>query len=162
MTDLFGNKEIRALSWKEPFATLMLHGKIETRTWPTSYRGLVLICASKQPYTHRQVANISGTQLDRIYQTIKYYDQMDSTLGHAIAVGELVDCWEMEEVDEDKCFVQWAEPWVQDGTKNRKSVLKRLYCHAYKNVRAIKPIPWKGTQGWKKLEQEFINQIEYL
>ena len=29
---------IRSLVWKEPFASLMLQGKIETRTWSTKYR----------------------------------------------------------------------------------------------------------------------------
>lgn len=41
---------LRALSWKEPYATLMLHGKVETRTWPTDYRGLVLNCVALKDY----------------------------------------------------------------------------------------------------------------
>ena len=46
---------IKALSWKQPYASLMLKGKIETRSWPTNYRGLVLICASKAPYSIKEI-----------------------------------------------------------------------------------------------------------
>ena len=42
---------MKALSIKEPWATLILEGKktIETRTWKTNYRGEILLCASKNP-----------------------------------------------------------------------------------------------------------------
>lgn len=58
----YGDVELRALSWKEPFASLMLLGKIETRVWDTKYRGLVLICASKQIYTADEIRHISGDE----------------------------------------------------------------------------------------------------
>ena len=128
-----------ALSWKEPFATLMLHGKIETRTWSTNYRGLVLICASKTPYNNKQLINIVG----RDYSIIS----LGNTLGKAIAIGELVDCRKMKPEDEDLCFVKYRPD---------------LFCHVYKNVRAIKPIPFKGKQRWSKLDDEFINKIQKI
>lgn len=150
MTNLFNNKEIRALSWKQPFATLMAHGKIETRTWYTSYRGLVLICASKKEYGEKKLIRIAGLdQYNRINQVVKEVGQ-DKILegrGHALYVAELVDCRQMTIHDQDQCFVQY-DPI--------------LYCHIYKNVRAIKPIPWKGTLGWKVLDPDFINQIEFI
>lgn len=42
---------MRALSMKEPWATLLLQGKktIETRKWTTNYRGQLLFCASQSP-----------------------------------------------------------------------------------------------------------------
>ena len=41
----------KALSVKQPWASLIASGEktIETRTWPTSYRGELLICSSAQP-----------------------------------------------------------------------------------------------------------------
>jgi len=36
MIDLFNEETILALSWKQPFATAMLYGKIETRVWNTT------------------------------------------------------------------------------------------------------------------------------
>jgi hypothetical protein len=45
------NTEIRGLSIKQPWATKILDGEktIETRTWPTKYRGKILICVSQKP-----------------------------------------------------------------------------------------------------------------
>lgn len=149
MTDLFGNEQIRALSWKEPFATLMLHGKIETRTWATSYRGLILICASKQPYAIKVIKSICGErQFARITELFEKLNiDVSFTCGQAIAVGRLVDCRPMKKEDEDKCFVEYYSD---------------LYCHIYEDVKPIKPFSWKGVQGWKIVEQDIISKIEFL
>jgi ASCH domain. len=42
---------MKALSLKEPWASLVLEGRktIETRVWKTNYRGQLLLCASKNP-----------------------------------------------------------------------------------------------------------------
>ncbi len=146
--DLFGGEPIRALSWKEPFATMMLHGKIETRKWPTDYRGLVLICASKTPYSRKQMASIIGWDFS-IQSHINAITNQDfsNTLGKAIAVGNLVDCRPMKRDDEEKCFVKFYPD---------------LFCHIYKPIRPIKPFPYKGQQGWKKLKDDIISQIKYI
>lgn len=66
--------------------------------------------------------------------------------GKAIAIGELVDCRPMLfHEDEEQCFVRYSP---------------NLYCHIYKNVRSIIPIPFKGQQGWKRLDSKFMNKIE--
>lgn len=146
MNDLFGNESIRALSWKQPFASLMLSGKIETRKWATSYRGKVLICAAQQSYKLTQILVFTG---ERIFKFIfNHYSEEEShrLKGKAIAIADLVDCRKMTIEDEDKCFVQFKEG---------------LYCHVYKNVQAIKPFPIKGRQGWFKLTDEQKGKIEF-
>ena len=67
---------MKALSIKEPWATMILKGKkvIETRTWKTNYRGKILLCASKNPKSE-----ISGC---------------------AFATAEIVDCLPMIKDDE--------------------------------------------------------------
>ena len=42
---------MKALSIKEPWASLISNGHktIETRTWKTTYRGKLLLCASRKP-----------------------------------------------------------------------------------------------------------------
>lgn len=42
---------MRQLSVKQPWASMIAdgHKTIETRTWATPYRGLILVCASKRP-----------------------------------------------------------------------------------------------------------------
>lgn len=129
MKDLFGKEPMKALSWKEPYATLMLHGKVETRTWHTSYRGLVLICSSKQPYASKIIQKISGADgLLRILNVMTKYIDSKFYRGNAIAVGRLVDCRPMIKSDEEKTFVQYREPWeeIKIGKNGKKKkVMKR-------------------------------------
>lgn len=159
------NEPVLALSWKEPYASLMLHRKIETRTWSTKYRGLVLICASKAPYPFEVVNNIiSGShQTNRIWETLNYEMPKD-TFGKAIAIGRLVDCRPMTKADEDLCFVEYKEPWIEKRpskkTGNTIHRDKMLWCHVYEDVKPIIHMPWHGCQGWKKLEEEFISKIQ--
>lgn len=66
---------IRALWWREPYASLMLQGKVETRTWNTNYRGLVLICASIKPYDDADILRIVFYRLFLInYQVLSNLD----------------------------------------------------------------------------------------
>lgn len=140
-----------ALSWKQPFLELMLHGKVETRTWATKYRGWVLMCASKTDYKTQTQYNIAGpVQFVRIWDTLKEQDEaIYKTHGTAYAIGKLIDCRPMTSEDEDKCFV-WYDP--NDA----------LFCHVYESVQRIQPIKWKGTQGWKEVSEEIKNKIIIL
>lgn len=140
-------ENIRALSWKQPFATLMLHDKIETRTWATHYRGLVLICASKKSYTDEQIKNICGAEQFERIKFIYSYTDMFSNEGQAIAIGELVDCRPMRKEDEDICFVEYHPD---------------LFCHVYKDVKEIEPFDFKGGMKWKKLTDDEINKIKII
>ena len=139
------NEKLMALSWKQPYASLMLQGKIETRTWNASYRGWVLICASKAPYSERQLENISGAHgPDLIYSKV---DAFTMPLGQAIAVGRLVDSRPMKFDDSDMAFVTFY---------------RDLYSHFYEDVMPIKPFPWKGNQGWKEVTMDIKKQIEFI
>lgn len=140
---------MRALSWKEPYASLMLYGKIETRRWKTNYRGPVLICSSKKPYSLYAVKNISGEhQYERILQMLGPEDMTEKNYncGNAIAIAELVDCRPMTPEDENTCFVKY-----QPG----------LWCHIYKNIRAIKRFPFKGKRGWSNVSDDILEKMGY-
>jgi hypothetical protein len=71
-----GLTTMKALSMKDPWATLLLQGKktIETRKWTTKYRGEILFCATKWP--HSAIA------------------------GLAFATAELIECRPMTKDDE--------------------------------------------------------------
>lgn len=148
MEQNFLSSKVLALSWKQPYAQLMLHGKIETRTWKTDYRGWVLICSSSMGYKEQQVINISGYyQKKRIFHEICYKNEDLMLCGVAIAIGKLVDCRPMTKQDEGKCFVKYHPD---------------LFCHVYENVQPIQPIPWKGTQRWKEVDMETKRKIVLL
>lgn len=151
-------EKILALSWKQPFGTAMLYGKIETRVWNTNYRGLVLICTSKAAYSQHSVIGISGNrQFIRMCEAMIRDTKTLDLNGYAIAIGRLVDCRPMTKEDEDKCFVAYREPWVDGNEKQRQ-----LYCHVYEDVKAIEPFPWKGSQGWTELDEETKSKIKFI
>lgn len=81
---------VKALSIREPFASLVLQGKVETRRWDTSHRGTVLICASQRAFKPSEVLKIAGPWN---YQRILHYVGPDwgKLCGHAIGVARLVD-----------------------------------------------------------------------
>lgn len=135
------NQYIRALNWREPFASLMLRGKIETRTWATDYRGLVLICASQKPYSEGDIIGLSGEVLT---QYILGYGLKEQP-GMAIGLGELIHCRRMQPQDQQQCYVKYSAD---------------QYCHVYANVRPIEPFPWKGRLGWQKVPLEVRNKIK--
>lgn len=147
------DQKLMALSWKQPYADLMLHGKIETRTWNTNYRGWVLICSSKQAYKYQSLLNICGgiyAYLDRI---IKHFSDFDAIMenrlrsGQAIAIGKLVDSRPMTYDDQQKAFVHYHDD---------------LYCHIYEDVRPIEPFDWKGSQGFREVTEAEKAKIVFL
>lgn len=156
---------VRALSWKQPYAQLMLYGKQETRTWSTEYRGLVLICSSLQAYSPTNVLNLSGQeQYDRIIETLEkpsngYSGAEDEFLpgGKALAIGRLVNCVPMGySKDENEITADQAE--AETFVKYNA----RLWVHYYDFVTPIKIFNWKGSQGWRTLTPEQKEQIILL
>lgn len=167
----FKTENILALSWKAPYAQLMLRGKIETRTWPTNYRGWVLICCSKVPYNAQQLVQIAGGgicgagQFNRIMRLNLTVPNTENDFGYAIAIGKLVDCRPMTKEDEDACFVKYKEPWTESKTTITSGIRekqKQLWCHIYEDVTPIEHFPFKGGQGWLSLTEEQINQIKII
>jgi len=157
---------ILALSWKAPYAQLMLRDKTETRTWETKYRGWVLICCSQTPYSGNKIIEIAGekqfSRMVTMYPSIlNYYCQQ----GMAIAIGKLVNCRPMTPTDENACFVQFKGPRTEKKTLVTglvKEEEKRLWCHIYKDVVPIEPFLFKGGQKWSRLTQEQIALIKPL
>jgi hypothetical protein len=141
-------QKLLALSLKDPFGILMLYDKIETRTWPTNYRGLVMICCSKMGYSNNKLFNICGEkQFERVLGILSRLDSQKlngNHKGNAIAVGRLIDCRPMQKKDEDSCFVQYFPD---------------LFCHVYQDITPIVPLLWNGTQKWKEVDQSFKELI---
>lgn len=142
---------IRYLGWKQPFASLMLHGKIETRVWDAKYRGWGLITASKGGYNHSQLYTISGQH--QMMRMNKFISSNHLPYGQAIAIGYLYDskrmadepgdAWSVGKI-EDKCFVKY------NG---------HLWMHKYRDVQQIEPFDFNGAQGWRKLTEDIIDKI---
>lgn len=100
---------------------------------------------------------ISGEhQFDRILEVHEKngYFEGDSITGHAFAIGKLADC---------KCFADWARQTSIHDIEERTFVEYHpsLYGHFYEWVKPIKPLPWKGSQGFRNVPVEFIQRIEW-
>jgi len=76
---------MKAISLKQPWSSLIApgHKTIEARTWPTKYRGDLLICSSKKPKV-----------------------PADLPTGKALAVARLIDCRRMTKADEKEAMCE--------------------------------------------------------
>lgn len=148
LTELIGIQRLMALSIKEPYGSLILsHGKKETRTWATNYKGYVLLCASKSPYQAQSILEISGPeQTQRICDALGTADlnKLNRFNGHAFAVALLAGCRPMMPSDENDCFVKYYGD---------------LFCWEFEKAYEIVPFPWTGSQGLKIVPHETIDKI---
>lgn len=155
MKDIFGNEEIRMLSFWQPFAGLMLYGKTETRKWATKYRGLILICSTftpfeRQPSEMQQLYDFSSENkgdisLAKTMEKQNGHDVFDLN-GYAIAIGRLVQCRKVK-LSDKTYFMHPPE----------------LYAHVYEDVKRIKPFPLKGFQGLpRRINDDIKSKIEII
>ncbi len=76
---------MKAISLHQPWANLIRDGKkkIETRFWPTKYRGDLVICSTKNPR------------------------EGEGPFGYALCIVEILHCRPMEKLDEDKACIEY-------------------------------------------------------
>ena len=89
---------LKALSVKQPYASMIAQGSktIETRNWPTKYRGDLLIVSTQKPKIPGMLS------------------------GKALCVARLVDCRPMFVEDEGPARCQWyngAWAWVLEDIR---------------------------------------------
>lgn len=137
---------MKAITLWQPWATLLAVGckHMETRSWPTKYRGEILIHASKKPYS--QVRKILPTK-DRRYiedlLQIKYFNgERNIPTGVIVGKAELAACVKITEAFRSgMANIRPEEFILGDFTTGR-------YAWVMKNPVLFKePIPAKGMQG---------------
>ena len=118
---------MKAISIRQPWAGLIAIGEktIETRTWETSYRGELLICASQK--------------WDPKFEKLEFDKEPQHLFmqGHAVAIANLVDIRMMRKGDEESALCKKfpeARAWI------------------LANIRPIDPFPVKGQLGLFELE----------
>ncbi|MEL4896123.1 ASCH domain-containing protein [Crocosphaera sp. Alani8] len=142
--------QIKAISLHPPYASLIKMGlkHFETRSWPTNYRGKLVICAAKKN-TNQQQSSYSALASELgIDLTLHPWGSLP--LGEAIAVCDLVDCIEMTEdfINEQSETEQRCGHW-EPG------------CFAWKlnNVQPLPlPVPIKGKQGLWNIDPDEVEQ----
>lgn len=123
---------MKAISIKQPWAWAIANGHktIETRTWPTKYRGEILIVASKTPdrkmldWFEKEVGSEKAKEL------LEY--------GKALCVANLTDCRLMTKADEDAAMCD---------------VYDRAHAWLLEDIRKLeKTFPVKGQLGIYEVE----------
>lgn len=165
---------IRTIGLYQPYASLMLHGKIESR-WvlkgkrPPFPLGKYLIYSTIKFYPMEQFADIAGPFCSAGWKAIEG-DQTEHLRGKAIAVGDLVEVRPFMPGDCDKAFVELGqmvvqcEDHVEMSGYNKKGhyVTWQLWALIFKNVSRINPLKFKGKQGVGFLKEPYLSKIKYL
>lgn len=155
---------IRTLGFYQPFCTLMLYGKIETR-WvregkkPPFPLGKYLLYSTKEPCTDEQLDKWSGQSL---YCNITEALSNDSTKelnGYAIAMGRLVNIRLMTQWDDEDAFVKFVGTTARQD-KNGKWHKYVQWCLEFENVHSIEPFGIKGKQGVGIFPPELHHKIK--
>lgn len=144
----------RVLSLWQPWASLCALGlkRFETRSWPTAYRGPLLIHAAKRPSLEGEFRsacfNLPQEDQARVWQHASQHR------GAIVAIGEVTDCLQMVE----------SPPKVGQIHLEAVSAIERSvgdwrpgrYAWRLEAVRAIEPIAWKGGQGLRTAPHDLV------
>lgn len=168
--------KIRTLGLYQPFASLMLHGKIETRmvacewdsaTQSVKYRkppfplGTYLIYSTKKEYNRTEVKAITG----RFYKQalLKLADEptfnSNDRNGHALCIGNLVEI-----IDQIQCEFHpetFVDLPIYDFDISNYPIARRVGLR-FENVKRLKPFPINGKQGIGFLSEADHLKIEFI
>jgi len=125
-----GYRTRKGTAWHQPWADLIVDGirDIENRTWPTKFRGVVLIHASKK---------VERTEVKRYRRELGLdtNDDYKPTTGAIIGKAEIFDCL----------------------THHRSRFFKGPYGFVLKNARRIsRPIPLRGLLGIFRVPKSLV------
>lgn len=89
---------MKALTLTQPWATLVAIGakKIETRSWPTTYRGPIAIHAAKGFPDYARVC-CHDVPFGGVLSAAGYRDEEELPRGVIVAVATLAECWDFDE-----------------------------------------------------------------
>lgn len=142
---------IRTIGLYQPYASLMLCDKLESR-WVVAGKkapfpkGEYLIYSTKKEYSNQEFQRLAGMFWDSALQKLRT-EKTRYLTGQAIAYGELC------RVEKIKTIMELSETFYEpphplDDTHNTFQYDGRvLWGLRFKNVRRIKPFPFKGKQG---------------
>lgn len=118
---------MKVLTIKQPWADLIVTGvkDIENRTWKTSYRGRILIHASKVPCSREELEAYTLPVLKGNVD-IKNYKPGQLACGTIIGSVELVDC-----------VINHPSQWAEDGVYNWVLANPVLFKEPIHNVKGM-------------------------
>lgn len=148
---------MKAISLWQPWATLMaVHAKtIETRSWPTTFSGLLAIHAAKKLVrVDDDVAPIILKAIDPTARPLHAQDFFDGMpRGCIVAVVEVYGCMPAAEFKQK--YPEWsrAEQHFGDFTDGR-------FCWLTRYPKILVPVPCCGAQGFFNLLADVEAQVK--
>ena len=163
--------QIRTLGLYQPYAELMMHGKIETR-WvrrgrkPPFPLGPYLLYATQKDYTLQELSQIAGEKQYRRINGI--INGITLAKGAAVCTGDLVKIIYVVPGMDNETFVDCRENMrvrlLGYGTPQKPvgTIREVMVGLIFENVRRIKLFPFKGKQGVGFLSEADRRKIEYV
>ncbi len=159
------NEVIRTLGLYQPFASLMLHGKIETRLVTIDWKppfplGKYLIYSTKKFYHPEDCKHVMGNYYDyanRILHNEKFHEPTIDLRGYALCLGDLVSIADPIRPCKET-FVDL--PAVVMDIHNYPAW--RRVGLVFENMKRIKPFPFKGKQGIGFLSDADKDKIKFV
>lgn len=132
---------MKAISLWQPWATLIAlgHKRIETRSWGTSYRGLIAIHAAKRKMTWDEIELLEDLNFNLGLEIPITEDETQWPRGAIVAVAHLSDCYQMttDDIEEQTVLEEHVGGWAPGR-----------YAWVLRGVAPINPpVPARGAQG---------------
>lgn len=140
---------MKAITICQPYAELICRGdkRIENRTWPTMYRGLILIHAGKS----REWLTDDGPNLDP--RENYGVPLTDMAFGAFVAVARLVNCVTVDSIHAGR--YDDIYPWARDHQH-----AEGPWCWVLQDVqRLANPVPWRGQQGLWDVDYDQVRGV---
>lgn len=144
-------EKTRTLGFYQPFGSLMLHGKIETR-WvragkkPPFPLGKYLFYTTQKPCDQKSLESWCGGEIIHRIHKILEHEPTANLNGYAIATGNLVEV-KLLTPDDENTFVKFIGSKIDTESKDL-CVRKVQWGLHFKDVERIEPFKWKfGKQG---------------
>lgn len=162
-------QRIRTLGVYQPYAGLILHGKVETRwvgsiidkkTGERKYRkppfpfGKYLIYATIQKYRMTQVAVISGVEeTEHIFAVQRENYISDFVIhGKSLCLADLVEIIDPITPETKNTFVLYQPP----------TEMQRRVGLVFQNLQRIEPFTFKGKQGVGFFSEDLLPKIQFI
>jgi hypothetical protein len=167
--DLFGqnNEVIRTIGFYQPFCSLMLHGKVETR-WVRKGKfapfplGIYLGYSTKRGCSSETLEDWCGEEILNLIDYTLCNDNTQHLHGMGLWVGKLIKIGKMYEWQEKECFVKYKGEQVRCD-RNGVAHFYHQQVLYFENIQPIQPFDFKyGKQGvgiFPASEKHFLKPI---
>jgi activating signal cointegrator 1 len=146
---------MKGFSLTQPWATLVVIGakKIETRSWRTSYQGLIAIHASKGfPQWAKEDAHSSSFQ--KALAPFGYTSPSQLPTGSIVGVARIVECYS---TDKDK----WVIPGNDSAEKAFGDYSSGRFMWMLEDARMLsQPIPCRGALSLWDVPESIVLEIQ--